>query len=111
MPQAGAIRAGRAFVELFADDSNLVRAARLKRGWRMIDLAIAASANKTVIGLWETGDRLPSRDTLYRVATALRRSMGFLLLGKRGRKKIADPVRPAVMMNPGRAHRRAAGSG
>ena len=25
MPQAGAIRAGRAFVELFADDSKLVR--------------------------------------------------------------------------------------
>jgi len=58
-----------------------IRAARLARGWRQIDLAEQSSVNEIHISDLERGTREAGINTLRKIAVALDTTMAALLKG------------------------------
>ena len=65
-----------------------VRAARKARGWRQLDLSMKTGIHPSVVGLYETGDRVPTRDAGFALCVALRRSLEWLYFGVQRNGKI-----------------------
>ena len=63
-----------------------IRAARKSRGWKAKTLAEVTGLALGTITAFESGCRLPSRDSAIRLAVALNHRLDWLLLGKGIRK-------------------------
>lgn len=59
-----------------------LRSARRSYGWSVEDLARAAGLSAYTVQSFETGWRVPSRDSAIRLALASRRKLDWLLLGQ-----------------------------
>ena len=68
---------------------------RRDRGWSQAGLAARIGAHASVIGLIETGRRLPTREQVIALSAVLRRSMEHLLFGlpRRGALHRLEPKR------------------
>ncbi len=62
-----------------------IRAARKTRGWYLADLAKVTGVKRSTIANYECGTRIPVTENLLLISIALRRTMAFLLTGRRER--------------------------
>ena len=60
-----------------------IRRARKTYNWNLYDLERIAGIRRSTIACYECGARVPIRDNVVRLALALRRTVDFLLLGRR----------------------------
>jgi len=58
--------------------------ARRELKWRQTDLARFVGVKRLTVANWECGIRIPPRRNLLKLSVALRRSIDWLLLGRRG---------------------------
>lgn len=73
------------------DVGERIKAARLRRGWRKVDLANALEINWRALHKWEIGSQRPNRESLIKLAKALEVSIEELLGVAEGQ----DPPFPA----------------
>lgn len=60
-----------------------IRAARLSRRWKLIDLAKATGFGLSTLSAFECGSRVPRLGTLSAIAFALRKKLDWLVRGRK----------------------------